>query len=381
MNIVDVIKGQLGDEVLGKLSSLIGEGEDKTRAAVDAAIPALLSSLAGLASTSGGADKLINALKQVDQGSQGGGLGDVLANRGQAGAWLEKGGSLLSILLGSAALPTIISVLGKFAGLAGPAVKSLLGYLAPLILAQIAKQVSARGLTSAVALRLLRRAEVEHRRCRPGGFLAGRHPGLRDVDRSPSGRLRPRRPEGSGLPSWLLPLVGLGLLAGLAYWFVAAPAEQPAPAPVAGTPPPANRGPLPESKGESAAFKKAPPIITETAPVAKEAMAALPDATKLGTDLGSVFTSATQYLTGVKDAATAETAVPKLKDLVTQLEGYKGLWDKLPDVGKASVAKVVTDHIGPLKELVNKVLAIAGVGDKLKPILETLIAKLSEYKV
>ena len=173
----------------------------------------------------------------------------------------------------------------------------------------------------------------------------------------------------------------MGLLGGLAYWFVTGPAPQPAPAPAAATPPPSNEGPAPAAKGESAAFKKALPISADTPPVAKEATAALPDATKLGSDLGSVFTSATQSLTGVKDAATAETALPKLKDLVTQLEGYKGLWDKLPDAGKATVARIVTDHIGPLKELVNKVLAIAGAGDKLKPILETLIAKLSEYKV
>src|SRR5208337_1174494 len=66
MNIVDVIKSQLSGEVIAKLSSLVGESEDKTKAAVvGAAVPGLLSVLASLA-TSGGADKLINALKQVD---------------------------------------------------------------------------------------------------------------------------------------------------------------------------------------------------------------------------------------------------------------------------------------------------------------------------
>ena len=34
MNIVDVIKSQLSGEVLAKLSSLVGENEDKTKAAV-----------------------------------------------------------------------------------------------------------------------------------------------------------------------------------------------------------------------------------------------------------------------------------------------------------------------------------------------------------
>ena len=35
MNIVDVIKSQLTGDVLGKLSSLVGESEDKTRTAVE----------------------------------------------------------------------------------------------------------------------------------------------------------------------------------------------------------------------------------------------------------------------------------------------------------------------------------------------------------
>ncbi|MGZ3415289.1 MAG: DUF937 domain-containing protein, partial [Isosphaeraceae bacterium] len=131
MNIVDVIKSQLSGEVIAKLSSLVGESEDKTKAAVGAAVPGLLSVLASLA-TSGGADKLINALKQVDTGT-GGGFGDVLS--GQAGQVAEKGGSLLNILLGSSALPAIISILSKFSGVAAGPLKTLLSYLTPLILA------------------------------------------------------------------------------------------------------------------------------------------------------------------------------------------------------------------------------------------------------
>jgi hypothetical protein len=173
-----------------------------------------------------------------------------------------------------------------------------------------------------------------------------------------------------GLPSWLLPLVVLALLAGLAYWFLSGPAEQPAAAPVASAPAPA-----PIERREAPAVKEAPPIVP------KEAMAALPDPAKLSIDLGSLFTHATEYLTGVKDAVTADAALPKLKDLVTQVDGYKALWDKLPDVGKASVAKVSTDHIDGLKALVDKVLGIAGVGDILRPILESLIAKLGAFKM
>ena len=98
MNIVDVIKSQLSGEVLAKLSSLVGENEDKTKAAVGAAVPGLLSVLSSLA-TSGGADTLINALKQVDRlwwglwrrairpGRSGGGKG---RQPPEHPAWLER---------------------------------------------------------------------------------------------------------------------------------------------------------------------------------------------------------------------------------------------------------------------------------------------------
>ena len=118
----------------------------------------------------------------------------------------------------------------------------------------------------------------------------------------------------------------------------------------------------------------------EPAPL-KVATPALPEAAKLGTDLGAIYTSLTDLLGGVKDVPTAEAAVPKLKDLTPKIDGLRALWDKLPDAGKAVVAKVTTDQLAKLKELVAKVLAIAGVSDKLKPVADTLIDKLASFAI
>jgi hypothetical protein len=107
----------------------------------------------------------------------------------------------------------------------------------------------------------------------------------------------------------------------------------------------------------------------------------LPDPAKLGTDLTSVFSSLTDILGGVKDVPTAETAAPKLTDLTPKLDGLKSLWDKVPAAGKTAVIMLATDHIGKLKELVTKVLAIPGVSDKLKTVLDILLAKLTAFTV
>jgi hypothetical protein len=81
----------------------------------------------------------------------------------------------------------------------------------------------------------------------------------------------------------------------------------------------------------------------------------------------------------VKDAATADTTLPKISDLVPKVDSLKTLWDKLPESGKATVAKVTTDHLSTLKELVNKVLAIAGVSDKFKTTVNGLITTLGAF--
>ena len=175
MNIVDVIKSQLTGDVLGKLSSLIGESEDKTKTAATAAVPGLLSILANLASTSSGADKVINALKQVDTGSQGG-FGDILAGP-EAHEVQEKGGSLLNILLGASALPILLNILGKFAGIAAGPAKSLLSMLAPLILSSIAKSFAGKSLTSQALSSFFTEQKGNISSAATRGPLVRRHPG------------------------------------------------------------------------------------------------------------------------------------------------------------------------------------------------------------
>ena len=360
MNIVDVIKSQLSGEVIAKLSSLVGESEDKTKAAVGAAVPGLLSVLASLA-TSGGADKLINALKQVDTGT-GGGFGDVLS--GQAGQVAEKGGSLLNILLGSNALPTIISILSKYSGVPAGPLKTLLSYLAPLILATIAKQFSGKPLTSSALSSFFAEQKSNITAALPPGLSLANIPGFATVTTAPRPVASTAPAESSGLPGWLLPLVALGLLGALAWYFF-------------GNQPAADVKPVPETP--VVVKKEEPKPVPEL--VVPKAAVSLPDPTKLGTDLTSIFSSLTDILGGVKDVPTAETAAPKLTDLTPKLDGLKTLWDKLPDVAKSSISKIAVDHLGKLKELVAEVLAIPGVSEKLKPVLDIILAKLSAFTV
>jgi hypothetical protein len=115
----------------------------------------------------------------------------------------------------------------------------------------------------------------------------------------------------------------------------------------------------------------------EHLPVAEPAKL-LPDVTKFSTELTDTFSKLTETLTSVKDAATAETALPKLQEIDAKLDSAKTRIGELGDAGKATIRELVKSAQAKLRELVDKVLAIPGVGEKLKPIVDTVMAKLGE---
>jgi hypothetical protein len=84
----------------------------------------------------------------------------------------------------------------------------------------------------------------------------------------------------------------------------------------------------------------------------------------------------TETLTGVKDVASAEAALPKLQDLSTKLDVAKATMDKLTDAGKATISTLVKSTQGKLKGLADEALAIPGVGEKLRAIVDSILAKL-----
>ena len=96
--------------------------------------------------------------------------------------------------------------------------------------------------------------------------------------------------------------------------------------------------------------------------------AAASEIAELTDQLSKVYTSAIEDLTSVKDVPTAEAAAPKLERLSGTIDSLKPLIDKLPESGKSAIAAIQTKYFDRLKDLVEKVLSIPGVGEKLKPI-------------
>src|SRR5262249_31138808 len=75
---------------------------------------------------------------------------------------------------------------------------------------------------------------------------------------------------------------------------------------------------------------------------------AVPDVAAVTKDLTGNFASLTETVNGIKDAASAEKALPRLTELAGKLEGMKTLVDKLPDAGKTKVVELIKSSMGTL---------------------------------
>ncbi|OJW19217.1 MAG: hypothetical protein BGO49_12030 [Planctomycetales bacterium 71-10] len=348
MSIVDTIKNQLSGEVLAKLSSILGESEEKTSATVGAAVPAILSTLANSVLSGKGLDGLLDALRGVE------GTDPVDTLRSSNSDGPPPGGDILGSLLGPN-LSTLINILSKFSGVGLPALKTLLSYVGPIILSAIAAQLKGKGgLTPANLTSFFTAEKANITRALPASLSLADLPSIPGVPTSvPVGKA-----PTAGIPPWLLPALALGFLALAAFYFMSGPQEAPAPPP-----------PVEAPAAPATAIPPAPTGDSLTIPTADE----------VSKGLSEIYSGATQTLADVKDAATAEAAAPKLQGLDDRLSTLKGLWDKLPAEARSTIAKVTVEHLDTLKALVGKVLEIPGVGEKLKPILDALLAKLAEF--
>ena len=82
-------------------------------------------------------------------------------------------------------------------------------------------------------------------------------------------------------------------------------------------------------------------------------------------------------LQGVTDATSAKAALPQLEKRGAEFDKLRDLAGKLPVDGKTAFAALVAQLRPSIEELFNKVLAIPGVSDIAKPVIDGLRAKLN----
>ena len=285
---------------------------------------------------------------------------------------------MLSGLFGGGALDTMAQSIGKFAGLDGGSSKSLLGMLGPVVLGALGQQQRSAGLDAGGLASLLASQKDQIAAAIPPG-LADQLSAAGLIDRA-AGGLRSGAAAASAAGS---------RIAGASERTMAGPVRQPPQQPAR----PHRSGPigwqawpywavllwyaLGRPGGDTVAEMQRP---AATQPATGTVGMAPSDLTIGGVNLTNQVNSSVGTLRSVlptiTDAASAQAALPKLREATAQLNEVGNLATKLTPEGKSALARLIAAATPTINQMCDKVLATPGVGDIAKPAIDELRGKL-----
>lgn len=140
MNVIELLQGQLDDNLINQLTRQIGaDSPEQTEAAASGIISTLVAGLSKNASQPGGADQLVGALDRDHDGSL---LDDVsgfiLGNRQASNPKTLNGEGILGHILGGKQ-NNVNDMLGRVTGLDKSQIGKLMITLAPMVLAALGR--------------------------------------------------------------------------------------------------------------------------------------------------------------------------------------------------------------------------------------------------
>jgi hypothetical protein len=367
MNLVDAIKGQLAGEVTKKLGGMAGLNDSDMTKAIGAGLPGLLSGLGSLASTKQGAGKIADAIGGMDS-SMFGNLAGMLG-----GNMMSKGGGLLSGLLGGTVVDGLATTISKFTGISASMIKPVLGYLAPLVLGSVGSSLKGGRIDADGISRLFSEQKQNISASLPAGLNLDSIPGFQALSSAGASRPAPvqasNSSSGGGLGSLLLPLILLAAVVGGVLFFMNRGGQE-----VKDT-----VGSMQNAAGQAAA--NAQGAVEGVKDALADAASKVPglnlDAIK--NDLGGMMDQLGGSLGKITDVASAEEALPGLKESIGKLDIFANTVGNMPAEGKSIVGELTKGQMEKLNPIIEKIGGIPGLGDTIKQLLEQLkgiLAKL-----
>jgi|RhiMetdeSRZDD1v2_1073273.scaffolds.fasta_scaffold41128_1 hypothetical protein len=390
-NLVSLVMQFLTPDMIAKIASALGLNETVVKKAIGGAVPSLLSGLAEVASAPGGVRQLSNVLAQQQPAALDG-FKSLIAGSGQQ-AFAQSGSSMLSGLLGGGVADTLAQTVGKFAGLDAGASKSLLGMLGPVVVGVLGQQQRTSGLDASGIASLLTSQKDQFAAAIPSGLAdqlsaaglvdrlggglragtaaasaaAGRIGTAADRTVAEAGRAAqaaaaPAR--GSASSQWAYLAIGLIALGALAWYVLGGTGRDK----VAEAP----RPPATQPAGQATTAPVRPPADTVGLAVPSLTVGGVDLAHQVNASIGALRTT----LTGITDTASAQAALPKIREATTQLDEVGTLSAKLPAEGKSALAKLIAAVMPSINQACDKLLATPGVGDVAKPAIDELRSRL-----
>jgi hypothetical protein len=386
MNLVDMLKNQMAGEVTKQLGGMLGTSEADTGNLVKASLPAILAGLGSVASKKDGADKLAQAIGGIDPGMLGN-LGKMLG-----GADAKKGGDLLSSLLGNNMLTSLLPLLAKFVKLDPSLITKALGLLAPLVLSAIGSAFKGQKIDGGSISKLFSEQKGNIASAIPAGLSLASIPGLDslgDVGKMASQAVnqagKAAQNASGGLGKLLLPLLALAAIIGGIIWYMNNGAKKVEDVAKGA----AKMGEQAVKAGEKAVagvtdaakdvVKAGEKAVAGAADAAKDMIGdiSVPGFSDLQKGFTGMFDSVGPKLQGIKDAASAEAALPDLESAMTGLDGMVKTLGGMPDIAKSAVSTMVKGQLDKLAPVIDSILGMPGMGEKVVTVLNSLKDKLS----
>src|SRR5713101_10190485 len=142
-NLVSYMMQFLTPDMIGRIAGALGLNRSDAQSGVGAVVPALLAAFSGVADKPGGAQSLVNTVRQ--QSGVLDNFAGMIGGNNQS-SFIERGSSLLTSLLGSHDQAALTGAVARFAGLGQNKATSLLGMLAPVVMGLIGRQIGTRGV-------------------------------------------------------------------------------------------------------------------------------------------------------------------------------------------------------------------------------------------
>jgi len=217
LNLLELVTGGLSGENTGKMAALLGEETATVNGSLGAIAASIMSGLMNKASATGGAQEIVSRIAAGGfKGDLLNDFGSVLSGGSQTEKLLKTGSELVSFLFGSKAAD-LGKVIASSTGLAKSSASSLLGMVAPFVMAVLGRQVASDDLDSEGLTNLLNSQKSAVQRAAPAGL-----PGVLGLlSLSQLGGAPPSVPTGipgniasfaKGLWPFLLVIAVLGLL-------------------------------------------------------------------------------------------------------------------------------------------------------------------------
>ena len=146
INLLDMLKDQIGDSVISQAGKFLGADESGVKSAMGAALPSILGSMISKGATPSGAGGLMD---MITGGGHDGGvfdnLGSVLGGGDATSGFLNSGSGILKSLMGNK-LGSVVDIISSVSGLKTGASSSIMSMAAPMVMGMVGRYVKNKAL-------------------------------------------------------------------------------------------------------------------------------------------------------------------------------------------------------------------------------------------